>query len=123
MIGDNPTHANFSVNDMAAAKSFYRDKLGFRIKKDHEYIMELESGAGTKVHIYHKDDHVPWDSTIFGIEVSNVEQAIDELASNGVQVEKLPGTNDKGIMSDPEMGDVAWFKDPAGNWLCISNPA
>lgn len=121
MIGQNATHANFSVNDLAVAKRFYVDKLGFKVVKEHTSDIVLESGAGTKVNIYAKADHRPWDSTVLGIEVNDVADAVRELAENGVQVEKLPGTNEAGIMSDPEMGDAAWFKDPAGNWICISN--
>ena len=34
MIGQNSTHANFSVDDIDAAKKFYVDKLGFKIKTD-----------------------------------------------------------------------------------------
>jgi predicted enzyme related to lactoylglutathione lyase len=123
MIGQNNTHANFSVDDMAVAKQFYIDKLGFTLKKETKYDMMLVSGTGSGVNIYHKPDHKAWDSTVFGIEVNDVKVAIDELNSRGISVEKLEGTNEDGIMSDPEMGDAAWFKDPAGNWICISNNA
>ncbi len=118
MLGQNYTHANFSVDDLAAAKSFYVDKLGFSIKKDSEYIVMFEGGAGTTVGIYYKPDHKAWDSTVLGIEVEDVRAVVAELAEQGVQVEKLEGTDGEGIMSDPAMGDAAWFKDPAGNWLC-----
>lgn len=121
MLGQNTTHANFSVDDMAAAKSFYVDKLGFSVKKESEHDMLLESGAGTRVNIYHKPDHKAWDSTVFGIEVADVRAAVAELNAIGVQVEKFDGSDDMGIMSDPELSDVTWFRDPAGNWICISN--
>ena len=121
MIGQNATHANFSVDDIEAAKSFYVDKLGFTVKHDSPAGVMFESGAGTRVNIYPKADHKAWDSTVFGIEVDDVKAAVEELKSKGVNVEKLDGTDENGIMSDPEMGDAAWFKDPAGNWICVSN--
>ncbi len=121
MLGQNTTHANFSVDDLAAAKAFYVDKLGFGIKRQTEHEMMLESGAGTRVNIYHKPDHKAWESTVFGIEVADVRAAVSELGTLGVQVEKFDGSDDLGVMSDPQMGDAAWFKDPAGNWICISN--
>lgn len=121
MLGQNNTHANFSVDDVAVAKEFYVDKLGFKVKKETKYDIVLESGTGTKANIYYKPDHKAWDSTVFGIEVEDVRAAVAELSTQGVQVEKLEGADETGVMSDPEMGDAAWFKDPAGNWICISN--
>ncbi len=73
------------------------------------------------MNIYLKPDHSPWDSTVFGIEVSDVRSAVNELAESGVLVEKLEATDESGVMSDPEMGEAAWFKDPAGNWICVSS--
>lgn len=121
MIGQNATHANFSVDDMAAAKSFYVDKLGFNVKTETPAGVMFESAAGTRFNVYEKADHQAWDSTVFGIEVSNVKEAVDELSGQGVAVEKFEGTDENGIMSDPETGDAAWFRDPAGNWVCISS--
>jgi catechol 2,3-dioxygenase-like lactoylglutathione lyase family enzyme len=121
MIGQNSTHANFSVDDMDAAKAFYVDKLGFTIKREAPYGVMFESAAGTRFNLYTKEDHKAWDSTVFGIEVDNVKDAVDELKSKGITVEKVDGTDENGILSDPNMGDAAWFRDPAGNWICISN--
>lgn len=121
MIGQNATHANFSVDDMDAAKAFYVDKLGFTIKRETPYDVVFESAAGTRFNVYTKADHKAWDSTVFGIEVADVKNAVDELKTQGINVEEIDGANEDGIMSDPKMGDAAWFRDPAGNWICISS--
>jgi len=123
MLGQNATHANFSVNDLAAAKTFYVSKLGFKVIRDNDHEMMLESGAGTRVNIYVKADHKAWDSTVFGIEVTNVGDAVKELSGIGVEVAKFDFTDENGIMTDPTMGEAAWFTDPAGNWICISSSA
>ncbi len=39
MLGQNNTHANFSVNNLAEAKNFYVDKLGFKVKKKMRTIL------------------------------------------------------------------------------------
>lgn len=121
MLGQNNTHANFSVDDLEVAKSFYVDKLGLSVKSESKYEMLLESGTGSKVNIYYKPDHKAWDSTVFGIEVDDVKKAVEELDKQGITVEKLEGADDLGIISDPEMGEATWFKDPAGNWICVSH--
>ena len=123
MLGQNYTHANFSVDDLAVAKNFYVGVLGFAFKRETKYDMMLESGSGTRTSVYYKPDHKAWDSTVLGIEVDDVRAAIGELNNKEVQVEKFDGTDDTGIMSDPEVGEAAWFKDPAGNWICISRAA
>ena len=121
MLGTHRTHANFSVDDLAAAKSFYVDKLGFGAELEDDFGILLSAGEGTRIFIYQKPDHKPWDSTVLGIEVNDVKSAIDELNASGIQVEKIPGTDDDGIMQIPDMGEAAWFKDPAGNWVCIEH--
>ena len=120
MLGQHPTHANFSVDDLAAAKSFYVDRLGFTAEKQDAYAVLLKSGAGTRVLVYHKPDHQAWDSTVLGIEVDDVKAAVGELRASGISIEKLDGTDDDGIMTIPNMGEAAWFRDPAGNWICVS---
>jgi len=122
MLGQNNTHANFSVNDLEEAKKFYVNVLGFTVHSEDKFGLMLKSGTGSKINIYPKEDHKAWDSTVLGIEVDDVQAAVDELATKGVKMEVLEGmTDENGIASDPEMGDAAWFKDPAGNWICISS--
>lgn len=120
MIGQSTTHANFSVDDIDYAKEFYVKKLGFTIKRDTPAGVMFESSAGTRFNVYAKDDHKAWDSTVFGIEVNNVKMAVEELKAQSISIEKVNGSDDSGILSDPELGDAAWFRDPAGNWICVS---
>lgn len=120
MLGQHRAHANFSVDDLAAAKAFYVDKLGFGLENQDDNALLL-NGGGMHVVVYHKPDHRPWDSTVLGVEVDDVKAAVDELTASGVQIEKLDGTDDDGIMHIPEMGEAAWFKDPAGNWICVDH--
>jgi catechol 2,3-dioxygenase-like lactoylglutathione lyase family enzyme len=121
MFGQNLVHANFSVDDLTAAQDFYCDKLGFKLLREYQGQMVLGAGGDTKLLVYEKADHRAWDSTVLGIEVRDVEQAVEQLQKIGVNVEKVEGTNEKGILIDPEMGSAAWFNDPAGNWLCVNS--
>lgn len=121
MFGQDAIHANFSVDDLAVAKEFYIDTLGFRLHREDAGQIVLEGGAGTKVNIYYKPDHRAWDSTVMGIEVDDLDQAVERLADNGISIEKVEGTDSRGIIHDPLMGDAAWFRDPAGNWICVNH--
>lgn len=121
MLNITGTHANFSVDDIKTAMDFYQG-LGFAVKKEVPGGILFESPAGTRVNIYEKDDHEPWDSTVLGIEVDDVVSAVKELNDMGIDMENIPGTDDDGIVKDGEF-EAAWFKDPAGNWLCVNNLA
>ena len=120
MLGQHKAHANFSVDDLAVAKAFYVDTLGFGLVKEDAGGLLLD-GGGVHIVVYHKADHRPWDSTVLGVEVDDVKAAVDELTASGVQIEKLDGTDADGVMHIPEMGEAAWFKDPAGNWICVDH--
>lgn len=122
MFGSNAIHANFSVDNLSAARDFYVGTLGFKpVKEELNGQLVLEAGYGTKINIYEKEDHKPWDSTVLGIEIEDVDAAVEQLLSAGIEMAKLPDTDENGIMRDPGLGDAAWFQDPAGNWLCVSN--
>jgi catechol 2,3-dioxygenase-like lactoylglutathione lyase family enzyme len=121
MFGQNKIHANFSVDDLSTAKSFYTDKLGFNLVRENKGEITLEAGSGTRINIYEKADHQAWNATVLGIETDDVKDAVSKLKSVGIEVEKLEGSDEDGVMSYPEWGDAAWFKDPAGNWICISH--
>jgi catechol 2,3-dioxygenase-like lactoylglutathione lyase family enzyme len=113
------SHANFSVDDIEAAKKFY-ERLGFKVNLEQNDCLLLESPAGTLVQVYEKPDHEPWDSTVFGIEVDDVKAAVEELKLLGIEAENVEGTDENGIATQDGY-DAAWVKDPAGNWVCFSN--
>lgn len=121
MLGSHRAHANFSVDDLAAARAFYVDTLGFALEREDDIALLLVDGGGGHIVVYHKADHRPWDSTVLGVEVDDVDAAVDALVAAGVSIEALDGTDDKGILRMPGMGEAAWFKDPAGNWICVDH--
>ena len=117
MFGDIPAFSSFSVNDLAAAKKFYGDTLGLRIDEQPEGLgLELEGGG--RVFLYPKEDHVPATFTVLNFPVENLDKAVDQLAGRGVLFERYPDTDDKGINRGAGP-DIAWFKDPAGNFLAV----
>ena len=75
--------------------------------------MTLAGGRDTM--IYHKPDFQPATYTIMNFQVDDVEAAVDELNSRGVEMERYDGFDqDEGIVRSAEMPTGAWFTDPAG---------
>jgi len=119
------TFSTFSVNDLGKAKDFYRKTLGLDVKEMPEGL-DLNLPGGQRVFVYPKPDHQPATFTVLNFQVDNVEAAVDELTAAGVQFEHYDkgelATDKKGIAhggdgKGPEA--IAWFKDPAGNFMSL----
>ena len=116
--------SGFSVNDLAKAKEFYAGTLGLKVD-DEGVGMRLHLPGGGTVFAYPKDNHEPATFTILNFVVDNIDEAVDELTKRGVQFEHYEDglkTDEKGILRGRalQMGpDIAWFKDPAGNFLSV----
>lgn len=117
--------SGFSVDDLAKAKQFYSETLGFHLTGE-EMGLQYDLPGGGGLFIYEKPDHQPATYTMLNLVVADVEAAVDELVSRGVQFEHYDQgqmkTDEKGIARGKEAGmgpDIAWFKDPAGNILAV----
>lgn len=124
MLKAKTAFSGFSVDDLAKAKKFYTEILGVKVDDEGVGIRLHLPGGGT-VFTYPKSTHQPATFTILNFAVENIDGAVDELTSRGVQFEHYksgPKTDKKGIMRGKEQNigpDIAWFKDPAGNILSV----
>lgn len=125
MLTMSGSFTGFSVDDLTAAASFYRDKLGLT-------VTETEIGLsvalpGGRLFIYPKDTHQPATYTVLNFEVDDIDAAVDELEASGIALERYAGMpqDARGIMRAGEGWgpDIAWFTDPAGNILSVTTPA
>jgi len=113
--------SGFSVDDIEKAKDFYGRVLGMAVTDDHG-ALRLAIGGGKDIYVYPKNDHVPATYTILNFPVDDIDTAVEELARAGVKFEHYAMTDEKGIARGTASGegpDIAWFKDPAGNFLSV----
>ena len=115
MIGFVPT------KDSKKARSFYEGKLGFRFVSDDKFALVLRAGE-TMIRVSNVPDFTPAPFTVLGWEVSNIGEVVAHLTERGVTFEKYPFIQDleHGIWTAPTGDRVAWFKDPDGNVLSVS---
>jgi catechol 2,3-dioxygenase-like lactoylglutathione lyase family enzyme len=114
--------SGFSVNDLVKAKEFYEGILGLNVVDNPMGLLELQIEGGHNILVYPKSDHIPATFTVLNFPVNNIDKAVDELTSLGVQFEQYGGdipTDKKGICRSDKGPNIAWFKDPAGNILSI----
>ena len=118
------TFGSFSVNDIEKAKTFYGETLGVDVEQMQEGL-KLNFDEGNAVFLYPKDDHKAATFTVLNFNVDDIEKGVEELKSRGIKFESYTGdmqTDEKGIFRGKENGNgpnIAWFKDPAGNFLSI----
>jgi catechol 2,3-dioxygenase-like lactoylglutathione lyase family enzyme len=124
MFDDARAFSGFSVDDIEAARGFYRDTLGLTVEDNPMGFLDLKLASGATVLIYPKRDHVPATFTILNFPVDDIDAAVDALNAAGVTTKIYEGefTDERGIArsSGPDQGpDIAWFRDPAGNVLSV----
>ena len=109
------------TKDAVKARNFYEGKLGFQFISDDPFALVVQAGE-TRIRIVKVPDFTPAPFTVLGWEVSNIEEMAAWLQKQGVVFEKYPWVQDKesGIWVAPSGDKVAWFKDPDGNVLSIS---
>ena len=109
------------TKDAQKARTFYEGKLGFRFVSDDPFALVMRAGE-TMIRIAKAQDFTPAPYTVLGWEVRDIEAVVRWLQERGVAFEKYPFVQDqeRGIWTAPGGNKVAWFKDPDGNVLSVS---
>ena len=103
------------------AKEFYGQVLGFRFLKDDGFALVFDA-HGTMLRLSKAKEFTPAAHTVLGWEVDDIARAVKDLEARGVTFQRYPGmTQDElAICTFPTGDRVAWFKDPDGNVLSLS---
>jgi catechol 2,3-dioxygenase-like lactoylglutathione lyase family enzyme len=109
------------TKDYDKARAFYEGKLGLEFVSLDQYAMVMKAG-GHMIRIAKVPNFTPLQGTVLGWEVEKVEAVAAWLRDRGVALEKYPFVQDRelGIWTTPNGDKVAWFKDPDGNILSVS---
>lgn len=109
------------TNDSKKARSFYQAILGLELVSEDGFALVFRAN-GTMLRVTTVQDFTPQQFTILGWDVTNIEQTVADLKKRGVQFEQygLAGQDEKGIWNSPSGARVAWFKDPDGNVLSLT---
>jgi catechol 2,3-dioxygenase-like lactoylglutathione lyase family enzyme len=109
------------TKDYDQARAFYEGKLGFKFVSLDQFALVIEAGKHM-IRIVKVPTFTPLVSTVLGWQVGDIEAMVDWLAKRGVEFDKYAFVQDKerGIWTAPDGSKVAWFKDPDGNVLSVS---
>jgi catechol 2,3-dioxygenase-like lactoylglutathione lyase family enzyme len=115
MVGFVPT------GDYDRARAFYENKMGFQFVSLDQYALVMSTGKNT-IRISKVKGHTPAQYTVLGWEVENIEATVTWLRERGVDFADYPFIQDRELLiwSTPNGDKVAWFNDPDGNVLSVS---
>ena len=107
--------------DSNRSRKFYEGKLGFKFVSDDQFALVMQAGE-SMIRIAKAGKFTPAQYTVMGWEVTDIEATVKWLTGRGVIFEKYPFVQDQehGIWTTPNGDKIAWFKDPDGNVLSLS---
>ena len=113
--------AFIATADAERARAFYEGKLGLALVEDNGYALVFDA-HGTQLRVQRVEAVAPHPYTALGWQVDDLAAGIHALASAGVAMARFPGLpqDADGIWDTPDGSRVAWFHDPDGNTLSIS---
>lgn len=107
--------------EKAKARAFYEGILGLRLAADEPSALVFDAN-GTMLRIATVRELVPAPFTVLGWKVPDIRHAAAELGKKGVEFQRYPGLDqdELGIWKSPGGAQVAWFRDPDGNTLSLT---
>ncbi|MEA2239285.1 MAG: hypothetical protein QOC81_4009 [Thermoanaerobaculia bacterium] len=122
MLDDQEIMAFIPTHDFDKARAFYEGVLGLRFVTNDGFAMVLDAN-GTTIRVAKvQKDWTPEQFTILGWKVREIETMVAALTERGVVFERFGffEQDPLGIWTAPSGDKVAWFKDPDGNTLSVS---
>ena len=121
MLGSTDIVAFVPTKDGNQARLFYEGVLGLRFVSDDGYALVFNAN-GIMIRVVKVRAFTPAQYTILGWGVQGIEKIMTALKEKGVHFEHFGFSkqNDLGMWIAPNGDKVAWFKDPDGNTLSIS---
>lgn len=121
MLGSKKIIAFVPTRDAKRAKQFYQTVLGLRLVSEDPFAVVFDAN-GTMLRVTPVPEYKPDTFTVLGWEVTDLNETVAGLQKKGVVFEKYGflKQDELGIWTAPGGAKVAWFKDPDGNLLSVS---
>jgi catechol 2,3-dioxygenase-like lactoylglutathione lyase family enzyme len=121
MLAEETLVAFLGTSDPERARAFYERVLELPLVLDNEYLMTFQSGAA-RVALQKLDYVTPPQGTALNWHVRDLRDIMRALMARGVVFERYETLEqDELAIWSPEPGvGVAWFKDPDGNLLSLT---
>ncbi len=107
--------------DLARSRRFYEETLGLTVDEVTPFACLLRAGD-TMLRITKVGELRPQPFTVAGWAVPEIRPLVRDLAARGVQFTRYDGMGQDadGVWATPGGDLVAWFTDPDGNTLSLT---
>ncbi len=107
--------------DLDRARAFYEGVLGLRPVEQSAFAVAFDAN-GTMLRVTAVEHRVAAPYTVLGWAVADIAAAVDALVARGVAFERYDGMEQdgRGVWRSPSGARVAWFRDPDGNTLSLT---
>ncbi len=121
MLASEKIMAFVPARDLKRARAFYETILGLRLVSEDPSALVLDAN-GITLRVAKVEALQPRPFTILGWQVTDIAQTVSKLQERSVAFERYAGMpqDNLGIWKAPSGARVAWFKDPDGNVLSVT---
>ncbi|WP_151084496.1 VOC family protein [Nocardioides cynanchi] len=121
MLGTSDVIAFASTTDLASARSFYEGTLGLPLVEENDYACVFDA-HGTMLRVTAVAEVARPGYTVLGWQVADIAAMISGLESRGVTCARYDGMEQdaQGVWTTPNGDRIAWFSDPDGNVLSLT---
>ncbi len=110
-----------AATDLSRARMFYEQALGLPVAEYNDFACVLDAN-GTMLRITAVPEVSRASYTVLGWRVTDISATIRDLIAKGVVFLRYDGMDqdEDGIWTTPGGDKVAWFADPDGNILSLT---
>jgi|ERR1700733_5306063 len=121
MLESSPIIAFAAATDLNRAKVFYEQVLGLPVAEHNDFVCVLDAN-GTMLRLTAVAEVRQAGYTVLGWKVTDIAAAVRGLASRGVLFLRYDGMDqdEDAVWTTPSGDKVAWFADPDGNVLSLT---
>ncbi len=121
MLKSQPIIAFVATTKPDRAKKFYTKALGLKLVSEDGFALAFDAG-GTMLRVAIVPRFTPAGYTVLGWIVPNIRQTAAKLERRGVIFKRYEGMpqDEQGIWTSPSGAKIAWFEDPDGNTLSLT---
>jgi catechol 2,3-dioxygenase-like lactoylglutathione lyase family enzyme len=121
MLGSVPVIVFVPATDLERSRQFYGETLGLTVEEVTPFACVARAGD-TKLRITKVDNLRPQPFTVLGWTVSEIRHFVRDLTTRGVEFTRYEGMgqDSDGVWATPGGDLIAWFTDPDGNTLSLT---
>ncbi|HEX3791083.1 MAG TPA: VOC family protein [Pseudonocardiaceae bacterium] len=121
MLGTSALVAFAATLDAPRARAFYQDVLGLTLVEHNDFASVFDAN-GTMLRVTPVPTFTPAPDTVLGWAVAEISTTVRDLTAKGVTFTRYPGMDqdETRVWTAPGGARIAWFTDPDGNVLSLT---